>query len=299
VNFLVLAIGVYGIGEMLWTINASRDEMTMTDADITARRVFVAAKESFTAWRGMAIGSSLGFFVGVLPAAGATPGSLMAYGLTKMTAKNPQNFGKGALNGVTAPESANNSASAGSMLPMLTLGIPGSPTTAVLLGGMVIWGLQPGPRLFTDQPDFVWPLIGSLYVSNLMAMVVNLAFIPLFLWMLRMPFTILAPIIFVLSMVGGYAATLDMHDIWLMLIFGLGAFFLRILDYPLAPAVLAIVLGPQTEETLRQSLLINSGDPSIFFTRPIAGPITIVALILIFLPLINVIRRRLMAKRTA
>jgi putative tricarboxylic transport membrane protein len=223
----------------------------------------------------------------------------MAYGLTKMTAKNPQNFGKGALNGVTAPESANNSASAGSMLPMLTLGIPGSPTTAVLLGGMVIWGLQPGPRLFTDQPDFVWPLIGSLYVSNLMAMVVNLAFIPLFLWMLRMPFTILAPIIFVLSMVGGYAATLDMHDIWLMLIFGLGAFFLRILDYPLAPAVLAIVLGPQTEETLRQSLLINSGDPSIFFTRPIAGPITIVALILIFLPLINVIRRRLMAKRTA
>jgi putative tricarboxylic transport membrane protein len=221
----------------------------------------------------------------------------MAYGLTKMTAKHPQNFGKGALNGVTAPESANNSASAGSMLPMLTLGIPGSPTTAVLLGGMVIWGLQPGPRLFTDQPDFVWPLIGSLYVSNLMAMVVNLAFIPLFLWMLRMPFTILAPIIFVLSMVGGYAATLDMHDIWLMLIFGLGAFFLRILDYPLAPAVLAIVLGPQTEETLRQSLLVSSGDPSVFFTRPIAGPITIVALILIFLPAINLLRKKLTAKR--
>jgi putative tricarboxylic transport membrane protein len=296
VNFLVLAIGVYGIGEMLWTINASRDEVTMTDADITVRRVIIAAKESFTAWRGMAIGSSLGFFVGVLPAAGATPGSLMAYGLTKMTAKHPQNFGKGALNGVTAPESANNSASAGSMLPMLTLGIPGSPTTAVLLGGMVIWGLQPGPRLFTDQPEFVWPLIGSLYVSNLMAMIVNLAFIPLFLWMLRMPFTILAPIIFVLSMVGGYAATLDMHDIWLMLIFGMGAFFLRILDYPLAPAVLAIVLGPQTEETLRQSLLMSSGDPMIFFTRPIAGPITIVALILIFLPAVNLLRKKLMAK---
>jgi putative tricarboxylic transport membrane protein len=162
---------------------------------------------------------------------------------------------------------------------------------------MVIWGLQPGPLLFIDQPDFVWPLIGSLYVSNLMAMVVNLAFIPLFLWMLRMPFTILAPIIFVLSMVGGYAATLDMHDIWLMLIFGLGAFFLRILDYPLAPAVLAIVLGPQTEETLRQSLLVSSGDPSVFFTRPIAGPITIVALILIFLPAINLLRKKLTAKR--
>jgi putative tricarboxylic transport membrane protein len=298
INFLVLAIGVYGIGEMLWTINATRDEISRTDAEISAARVLIAAKESFTAWRGMAIGSSLGFFVGVLPAAGATPGSLMAYGLTKMTAKNPRQFGKGALNGVTAPEAANNSASAGSMLPMITLGIPGSPTTAVLLGGMVIWGLQPGPRLFTDQPDFVWPLIGSLYVSNMMAMVVNLAFIPLFLWMLRMPFTVLAPIIFVLSVVGGYAATLDMHDVWLMLIFGIGAFFLRILDYPLAPAVLAIVLGPQTEETLRQSLLLSSGDATIFFTRPVSGPIAVIAIILIFLPLINSIRRRSRPRKT-
>jgi putative tricarboxylic transport membrane protein len=291
VNFLVLAIGVYGIGEMLWTINATRDETSRTDAEITVRRVIVAAKESFGAWRGMAIGSSLGFFVGVLPAAGATPGSLMAYGLTKMTAKNPKQYGQGALNGVAAPEAANNSASAGSMLPMITLGIPGSPTTAVLLGGMVIWGLQPGPRLFSDQPEFVWPLIGSLYVSNMMSMIVNLAFIPLFLWMLRMPFTVLAPLIFVLSVVGGYAATQDMHDVWLMLIFGVGAFLLRILDYPLAPAVLAIVLGPQTEETLRQSLLISSGDPSIFFTRPIAGPITIIALILILLPAVKLLRR--------
>jgi len=121
---------------------------------------------------------------------------------------------------------------------------------------------------------------------------VNLAFIPLFLWMLRMPFTVLAPIIFVLSVVGGYAATLDMHDVWLMLIFGIGAFFLRILDYPLAPAVLAIVLGPQTEETLRQSLLLSSGDATVFFTRPVSGPIAIIAIILIFLPLINAIRRR-------
>lgn len=299
INFLVLAIGVYGIGEMLWTINSSRDDLSMTSVEIGARRILVAAKECFTAWRGMAIGSSLGFFVGVLPAAGATPGALMAYGLTKMTAKNPQNFGKGALNGVTAPEAANNSASAGSMLPMITLGIPGSPTTAILLGGMVIWGLTPGPRLFAEQPEFVWPLIGSLYVSNIMAMVVNLAFIPLFLWMLRMPFTILAPVIFVLSVVGGYAATQDMHDVWLMLIFGVGAFFLRLLDYPLAPAVLAIVLGPQTEETLRQSLLMSSGDPAIFVTRPIAGPITVIALVLIFLPLVGVIRRRRRGKATS
>ncbi|HSM41328.1 MAG TPA: tripartite tricarboxylate transporter permease, partial [Afifellaceae bacterium] len=178
--------------------------------------------------------------------------------------------------GVAAPEAANNSASTGSMLPMLTLGIPGSPTTAILLGGMVIWGL-----------------IGSFYVSNFFALVVNLAFIPVFIWMLRMPFTILAPMIFVLSVVGGYAATRDMHDVWLMLIFGIGAFFLRKLDYPVAPAVLAIVLGPIAEPTLRQSLLLSSGDPSIFVTRPIAGPITVIAVILILLPLWKMIRDRM------
>jgi len=197
---------------------------------------------------------------------------------------------------VAAPESANNAASTGSMLPMLTLGIPGSPTTAILLGGMVIWGLTPGPRLFTDQPDFVWGLIGSFYVSNFAAVVVNLAFIPLFIAMLRMPFTILAPMIFVLSVVGGYAATRDMHDVWLMLGFGFSAFMLRKLDYPLAPAVLAIVLGPIAEPTLRQSLLLSSGDPSIFITRPIAGPITIVALILILLPLFKYVMGRKRAK---
>ena len=289
INFLVLAIGVYGIGEMLWTINETRDEVAMTDADITIRRVLKAARVTMGAWRGMAIGSSLGFFVGILPAAGATPGSLMAYGVAKMTAKHPEEFGKGALNGIAAPESANNAASTGAMLPMLTLGIPGSPTTAILLGGMVIWGLTPGPRLFTDQPDLVWSLIGSFYVSNFMALVVNLCFIPLFLWMLRMPFTILAPIIFVVSVVGGYAATQNMFDVWLMLIFGVGAFLLRILDYPLAPAVLAIVLGPIAEPKMRQSLLLSDGDPMIFLYRPIAGPITVIALILIFLPLFKLI----------
>lgn len=298
INFLVLAIGVYGIGEMLWTITSTRDEITMTDAQITVNRVLTAARNAAGAWRGTAVGSALGFFVGILPAAGATPGSLMAYGITKMTAKNPKQYGQGSINGVAAPEAANNSASTGAMLPMVTLGIPGSPTTAVLLGGMVIWGLQPGPRLFTDQPDFVWPLVGSFYISNLIALIVNLCFIPLFLWMLRMPFTILAPVIFTLSVVGGYAATQDMHDVWLMLIFGVGTFLLRILDYPLAPAVLAIVLGPIAEPTLRQSLLLSSGDPMIFLNRPIAGPITVIALILIFLPAIKLVWDR-MKQRSA
>ncbi|MEZ5777110.1 MAG: tripartite tricarboxylate transporter permease [Paracoccaceae bacterium] len=294
INFLVLAIGVYGIGEMLWTIDTTRGKITSTEAKISVKGVVNDTKESFrTGWKGMSIGSLLGFFVGILPAAGATPGSLMAYGISKLTSKDPDSYGKGNPDGVAAPEAANNSASTGSMLPMLTLGIPGSPTTAILLGGMVIWGLTPGPRLFTDEPAFVWGLIGSFYVSNFFALIINLSFIPLFIWMLRMPFTILAPMIFVLSIVGGYAATNDMHDVWLMIGFGLSAFFLRKFDYPLAPAVLAIVLGPIAEPTLRQSLLLSSGDPSIFFTRPIAGPITIIAIILILLPLFKVIRNRL------
>ncbi|AZQ68167.1 tripartite tricarboxylate transporter permease [Silicimonas algicola] len=291
INFLVLAIGVYGIGEMLWTLDTTRGEVTSSKADISAKGIITDTGETFRlGWKGMSIGSVLGFFVGILPAAGATPGSLMSYGVTKMLSKNPKEFGQGHVSGVTAPEAANNSASTGAMLPMLTLGIPGSPTTAILLGGMVIWGLTPGPRLFIEQSDFVWGLIGSFYVSNFFALVVNLAFIPLFIWMLRMPFTVLAPLIFVLSIVGGYAAMADMFDVWLIVLFGIGAFFLRKFDYPVAPAVLAIVLGPIAEPTLRQSLLLSSGDPTIFFTRPIAGPITFVAIILILLPALKYLR---------
>ncbi len=292
IGFLVLAIGVYGIGEMLWTIDQTRGEVKATTPKMTVKGMATDARDFATrGWKGTAIGSFLGFFVGILPAAGATPGSLMSYGVAKMVSRNPGQFGKGAVDGVAAPEAANNSASTGSMLPMLTLGIPGSPTTAILLGGMVIWGLVPGPRLFVDEEEFVWGLIGSFYISNVAALLINLAFIPVFIWMLRMPFTILAPMIFVLSIAGGYASTRDMFDIWLMVAFGIGAFFMRKFEYPLAPAVLAIVLGPIAEPTLRQSLLLSSGDPSIFFTRPVAGPITIIALILIFLPAFKLLRR--------
>lgn len=292
IRFLVLAIGIYGIGEMLWTINTSRYGSSMSKVEVNFSSIVYALQQFRTAWKGTLIGSFIGFFVGILPAAGATPGSLMAYGVAKMTSKDPSKYGKGAVDGVAAPEAANNSASTGAMLPMMTLGIPGSPTTAVLLAGMVIWGLQPGPLLFSDQPDFVWPLIGSFYISNFVAVFVNILFIPVFLWMLRMPFTILAPTIFVLSLVGTYAAYLDMFDVWLMVLVGFGGFFMRILDYPVAPAVLAIVLGPIAEPTLRQTLL-QYETFTIFFTRPIAGPITICAIILIFLPAIQLILRKM------
>lgn len=299
INFLVLAIGVYGIGEMLWTIDSTRGNPSMSKVKISAERTFKHMKDVCLEWKPAWIGSLLGFFVGILPAAGATPGSLMAYGISKMTSKNPEGYGKGEVGGVIAPEAANNAASTGAMLPMLTLGIPGSPTTAILLGGMVIWGMVPGPLMFVEQSDFVWGLTASLYAANFFAVVINILFIPVFLWVLKMPFTILAPIIFVLCLVGGYAPTEDMHDVWLMVGFGFGAYLLRKLDYPLAPAVLAIVLGPIAEPALRQSLIISGGDATVFFTRPIAGPITIIAIVLLFLPLVQLIRKKRKKAREA
>jgi len=299
INFLVLAIGIYGIGEMMWTIETNRGDSAMSKAVLSLSGFLSSLRDMGRTWFAWMTGSLLGFFVGILPAAGATPGSLMAYGVAKMTSKESDNFGKGEVAGVVAPESANNAASTGALLPMLTLGIPGSPTTAILLGGMVIWGLVPGPLLFVEEKEFVWGLIASLYVANLFSLLINIAFIPLFLWVLKMPFTILAPIIFVLSLVGGYSPTQDMHDVWLMLIFGVGAYLMRKLDYPLAPAVLAIVLGPIAEPALRQSLLISNGDFTVFFTRPISGPIMIIAIILLILPALKPLKNKFFAKENS
>ncbi len=287
VNFLVLAIGIYGIGEILWTLETQKGKVDISVLDLTVKKFISGITRLKSSVNTMLMGSFLGFFVGILPAAGATPGSLMAYGVAKTMDKDPGSFGKGNVKGVAAPESANNSASTGAMLPMLTLGIPGSPTTAILLGGMVIWGLEPGPRLFTDQTEFVWGLIASLYAANAFSLIINLAFIPAFVWILRVPFTILAPTIFILCVVGGYAPTQDMHDVWLMLLFGVVGYLMRKLDYPMAPAVLAIVLGPLAETSMRQSLLIAHGSPMIFFNRPIAGMIMAVAIILLVLPLLK------------
>ncbi|KPK57919.1 MAG: tripartite tricarboxylate transporter permease [Gammaproteobacteria bacterium] len=287
INFLVLAIGIYGIGEILWTIDSSRGKLNVSQATVSVKRILGCLKDLKSTVKSMLMGSFLGYFVGILPAAGATPGSLMAYGVAKSISKDPKSFGKGNVEGVVAPEAANNSASTGSMLPMLTLGIPGSPTTAILLGGMVIWGLEPGPRLFVNNQDFVWALIASLYAANLFAVLINIAFIPMFIWVLKLPFTILVPIIFILCVVGGYAPTQDMHDVWLMFGFGVVGYLMRKLDYPMAPAVLAIVLGPLAETSMRQSLLMSQGEFSIFFDRPVAGPIMLIAIVLFLLPLLK------------
>ncbi len=293
INFLVLAIGIYGIGEMLWTLEQTRGEVQVHKVRSTLSstlRNMARVKDYF----GITImGSLIGFFVGMLPAAGATPASLMSYGLAKTFSRDPDSFGKGNPAGVAAPESANNAASTGSMLPMITLGIPGSPTTAILLGGMIIWGLRPGPLLFQEHPKFVWGLIGSLYVANIFSLVANILFIPLFARILTLKFTILAPIIFILSIVGGYAPTQTIHDVWLMLIFGVVGYLLRKLDYPVAPAVLAIVLGPLAENSFRQSMLASQGSPTVFFERPISLICILIAVALFVYPIASrMVKRR-------
>ena len=292
IGFLVLAIGIYGIGEMLWTLESTKGQVQMHKVQITWARM----KENFgevgqyinSTW----IGSFLGFFVGTLPAAGATPASLMSYGLSKTFSKDPDSFGKGNISGVAAPEAANNAASTGSMLPMITLGIPGSPTTAILLGGMIIWGLRPGPLLFTESPDFVWGLIGSMYVANVVTVLLNLALIPVFIRVLAMPFTLLTPIIFVLCVLGVFATTDRMFDTWVMLALGVVGYLMRKLNYPVAPAVLAIVLGPLAERSMRQSLIGSQGDITTFVTRPISLTCVILALLLVSYPLIQKLMRR-------
>jgi len=299
VNFLVLAIGIYGIGEMLWVIESSKGKAVISEATVSVARTIDALKLLLKTWKSMLMGSLLGYFVGILPAAGATPGSLMAYGVAKTTAKDPESYGQGNIDGVVAPEAANNAASTGSMLPMLTLGIPGSPTTAILLGGMVIWGLEPGPLLFVEHKDFVWGLIASLYSANFFALVINIAFIPVFIWVLKMPFTVLAPIIFVLCIIGGFAPTKSMHDVWLMLLFGVVGYLMRKLDYPMAPAVLAIVLGPLAERSMRQSLIGSHGDVTIFFGRPISGTIMVIAIALLVYPLYKLLKNKYFPKTGA
>ena len=295
IGFLVLAIGIYGIGEMLWTLEHTKGKVQVQVVKVTWDRFKKNLGHVREYLPTTALGSGLGFFVGTLPAAGATPASLMSYGLAKTFSKDPDSFGKGNVSGVAAPEAANNAASTGSMLPMITLGIPGSPTTAILLGGMIIWGLRPGPLLFQNEADFVWGLIGSMYVANFVTVALNLALIPLFVRVLAMPFTILTPIIFILCFVGVFATTDRMFDVWLMLILGLGGYLMRKLNYPVAPAVLAIVLGPLAERSMRQSLISSRGDMTSFVSpseHPIALACILIAIALVAYPAYLGMRRR-------
>ena len=196
--------------------------------------------------------------MGITPA-GATPASFMSYGIAKRSSKNGDKFGTGEIEGVIAPETAAHAAGTSALLPMLALGVPGSPTAAVLLGGLLIWGLQPGPLLFVEQKDFVWGLIASMYLGNIVGLIVVLTMVPVFAAILRVPFGIIAPIILVICAIGAYTVHNNTFDVVMMLVFGVVGYFFKKCNYPLAPLVLAIVLGDKAEEAFRQSLLISQG----------------------------------------
>jgi putative tricarboxylic transport membrane protein len=223
----------------------------------------------------------IGCWMGVTPA-GATPASFMSYGIAKRVAKNGKNFGKGEIEGVVAPETAAHAAGTAALLPMLSLGVPGSPTAAVLLGGLLIWGLQPGPMLFVEQKEFVWGLIASMYLGNLVGLIVVLTCVPIFAAILRVPFSIIAPLILVLCAIGAYSVHSSTFDVVLMLVFGVIGYLLKKCNYPLAPLVLAIVLGDKAEEAFRQSLLGSGGSLGVFFSNGLVSSIMVLGLIALF-----------------
>jgi putative tricarboxylic transport membrane protein len=218
----------------------------------------------------------------------------MSYALAKRFSKNGNNFGKGEIEGVVAPETAAHAAGTSAMLPMLTLGIPGSPTAAVLLGGLLIWGLQPGPLLFVEQKDFVWGLIASMYLGNVVGLIIVLTCVPLFAAILRIPFSIIAPCILVVCAVGAYTVQNSMFDVWMMGVFGVAGYVFSKLGYPLPPLVLAIVLGDKAEEAFRQAMLLSQGSLSIFWSNWLVGGIMALGMLMLFWPLLGWLKERLM-----
>jgi putative tricarboxylic transport membrane protein len=291
-DFIIAVIGLFGIGEILLSVEEGlRFQGAKTEMKL--RVVLDTWKILPRYYRTFVRGSIIGFWMGFKPG-GATPASFMSYAFAKRFSKNPERFGKGEIEGIVAPETAAHAAGVAAILPMITLGIPGSPTAAVMLGGLIIWGLQPGPMLFIDNPEFVWGLIASMYTGNVIGVLLVLAFVPFFAAILRIPFAILTPLIIVICAIGSYAVHNSMIDIWYMLIFGVIGYVFKKLDYPLAPLVLALVLGDMAENSLRQSLIMSQGSLAIFFTRPIAGAITALALFFFALPMITPWWRRLM-----
>jgi TctA family transporter len=223
----------------------------------------------------------------------------MGYGVAKRFSKDPDSFGKGNVDGVIAPETAAHAAGTSALLPMLALGIPGSATAAVLLGGLMIWGLQPGPLLFVEQKEFVWGLIASMYLGNLAGLIIVLISVPLFAAILRIPFSIVAPAILVVCAIGAYTVHGAQFDIWLMLIFGVIGYVFKKLHYPLAPMVLALVLGDRAEDAFRQSMLVSKGSLTIFWANSLVGTIMTLAVAGLAWSLIDALRARLKLRRAA
>jgi putative tricarboxylic transport membrane protein len=287
-DFLIAVIGLFGLGEILLTMEEGL-AFKGTRAKIDLKVVWHTWKLLPKFWMTSLRGCLIGCWMGITPG-GATPASFMSYGMARRFSKAGDKFGTGQIEGVVAPETAAHAAGTSALLPMLTLGIPGSPTAAVLLGGLLIWGLQPGPLLFVEKKDFVWGLIASMYLGNIVGLLIVLTTVPFWAAILRVPFAIIAPIIVVICSVGAYTVHNKMFDVAMMVVFGVVGYVFKKLKYPLAPLVLALVLGDMAETAFRQSMLLSGGNIGIFFSNGLVGSIMGLAFFILCWPLIGRVR---------
>jgi len=268
IDFVVVVIGLFAISEVLISVEEARGEVRIP---VRLERIWLSLRDFTQSFWAIVRGSVIGFYIGILPAAGATIASFLSYSVEKQLAKDPGTFGKGDIRGVASPESANNAAAVGNMIPMLTLGIPGSSTTALMLGALLVLNVVPGPTLFTKHPDVVWGLVASMYVSNFMLLLLNLPLVGLFVRILYVPERLLLPLILAICVIGTYAVNFSPFDLLVMATLGLVAYAMRKQGYPLGPAILGLVLGDLMEQNLRRSLIMSRGSPDIFFTRPVSA----------------------------
>src|SRR6267378_3960138 len=290
VDFVVVAIGVFAIGEVLANMEA-REETRLLPVPRGLRNLLPTAQDLKDCRFAFVNGSVIGFLIGVLPGAGATIASFISYGIEKAVSKRPEKFGHGAPEGVAAPEGANNADTGGALVPLLTLGIPGGSSTALLLSALIMWGVKPGPLMMQDSPDVFWGLVASMYIGNVILLLLNLPLVPLFAQILRVPVYILYPGILGISVVGAYSVSGRLFDIALLEGFGLLGWLMGKLKYPAAPLILGFVLGGAMERALRQSLTMSQGDMSLFLSRPLSACMLALAVLLLLSPLAGRVNR--------
>jgi putative tricarboxylic transport membrane protein len=285
IDFVIVAIGIFAVGEVMANMEPEKP-LDMLPVPKGLKNLFPTLQDLKDCRFAFMNGSIIGFFIGILPGAGATISSFLSYGLEKAVSKHPEKFGTGVIEGVAAPEGANNADTAGAMVPLLTLGIPGSGTTAILLAALVLWGFKPGPMFIEDSPAMFWGLVASMYIGNVVLLILNLPLVAVFAQLLRMPGYVMYPLILGVSMVGIYTINSSIFQLCLLAAFGLVGYAMRKLDFPTAPLVLGLVLGDSMEKALRQSLMMSQGDLSILF-RPIPAVLLSIAAFLLVVPLIK------------
>jgi putative tricarboxylic transport membrane protein len=284
IDFLPVAVGLFAIGELLFNLY---HPIRIEPVKAKLSGLMPTRQDWRDCYGSIARGTVIGFFVGMLPGAGATIASFLAYATERRVSRHPEMFGTGVIEGVAAPESANNAASTGALVPLMALGIPGSGTTAVMLGALTLYGIQPGPLMLSTHPEVFWGLVASMYIGNVMLLILNLPLAPLFASVLRVPYGILIPIIMGIALFGVYSVENSVFNVGVTIVFGGIGFAMRLYGYPPAPLVLALVLGPMLEKALRQSLQMSLGSPEIFFTRPVSAAILAFALLALVYPVIS------------